>query len=495
MNESALSALREQCEKLSPLRSRLTLLLTEPGQDGNQFDLNAPIPQVEATYFELDATLALVLEGLKPIIELKSTNLLPKSAIQALTQRLRELVERISTIENSLRANPINTINPPFIYTNTAGQQNNITAHLQSLSEIIDATLMLWGNLRAFAGAPAFSDFSELLAGFAERRSGIESLTASARSQASSVSALAVDAKVVVDAMRLQQGEMDRLVQQTDKLRTTASEQATEVNQKTEQIKALAAEANKLEAAVQSYQSVFDQFKAALDNRNSQFDVGSEQLNELQARLTSELERVADLKNQAEAMLVGSTNAGLASGYSKRVNELTKEVVWARRSYYASIVFLSLLSLPLVMFIIPKEVIAAILKSLPNFAGEIVGSVSPSASTPEHLAQVVARALLLVPGWLLVRFAAVRHERLFKLLEHYQDKCSLAASVEGCKKQAPDYESEVAAATFFELTNNPANSLDAKGPETRHPNRVIEWLLKKLDGKSDKAGQIPPPPQ
>ncbi len=486
MNDSALSALREQCEKLSPLRSRLTLLLTEPSQDGNQFDLNAPIPHSEATYFELDATLALVLEGLKSIAELKSTNLLPKSAIQGLTQKLRELVDRISAIETQLRANPINTITPPYTYTNTAGQQNNIAAHLQALSEIIDASLLLWGNLRAFAGAPAFADFSELLAGFAERRSGIESLAASARSQASRVSALAVDAKVVVDSMRQQQGEMDRLVQETNKLRATASEQATEVNQKAEQIKSLAAEANKLEAAVQSYQSVFDQFQAALDNRNTQFSTGSDQLTELQARLTAELERVADLKSQAEAMLVGSTNAGLASGFSKRVDLLEPKLRWAQVSYYISIFVLVLLGAPLALFILPAEWTAKIIKGLPNSLGTAGNAAASAGSAQDLLPQVLARALFLVPGWLLVRFAAVRHERLFKLLEHYHYKYSIAASVEGFKKQAPIYESEIAAATFFELTNNPANSLDARGPETRHPNRVMEWLLKKLEGGSGK---------
>ena len=102
---------------------------------------------------------------------------------------------------------------------------------------------------------------------------------------------------------------------------------------------------------------------------------------------------------------------------------------------------------------------------------------------------MLARALLLIPGIWLVRFTAARHERLFRLREHYAYKYSIASAVEGFKKQAPDLEQGIAAVAFHELTFNPATRMDANSEEARHPNPLMEWFMKKL------GATVPEPPK
>jgi hypothetical protein len=92
-----------------------------------------------------------------------------------------------------------------------------------------------------------------------------------------------------------------------------------------------------------------------------------------------------------------------------------------------------------------------------------------------------------MPGIWLVRFTASRHERLFRLREHYAYKYSVASSVEGFKKQAPELEQGIAAAAFHELTFNPATRMDANSAESRHPNPVMEWVMKKLASTGTEA--------
>ena len=83
-----------------------------------------------------------------------------------------------------------------------------------------------------------------------------------------------------------------------------------------------------------------------------------------------------------------------------------------------------------------------------------------------------------------------RHAALFRLKEHYAFKYSVASSVDGFKQQAVPYEDEIAAATFFELTFNPADRMEGKGVEERHPNPIIDKVMEKLgfthDGQEKK---------
>ena len=102
-----------------------------------------------------------------------------------------------------------------------------------------------------------------------------------------------------------------------------------------------------------------------------------------------------------------------------------------------------------------------------------------------ELGQVLIRALLLVPFAWLAKFAAARHATLFRLREHYAYKYSIAASVEGFKKQAPSLQDEIAAAAFRELTFNPADRMDSKSQESAHPNPVVDWIMRKLGATHD----------
>ena len=80
------------------------------------------------------------------------------------------------------------------------------------------------------------------------------------------------------------------------------------------------------------------------------------------------------------------------------------------------------------------------------------------------LAGLGSRALVLLPSILLLAFTSRRHSALFQLREEYSHKYNIAASVNGFKQQAPDYEQPIAAAVFLELLKNPASSL-VKNPE------------------------------
>ncbi|MGN8547521.1 hypothetical protein ACQPTN_23190 [Bradyrhizobium sp. 13971] len=170
----------------------------------------------------------------------------------------------------------------------------------------------------------------------------------------------------------------------------------------------------------------------------------------------------------------------LAGSLSKRLIEITKEVSRARVAYYFSIFLLICATAPIAFDIIPRELLGPLLKKLSAGYIEIAAS-SEKGSQPDLIGHVIARALLLVPALLLVRFAAARHERLFRLREHYAYKYSIASSVEGFKQQSPEqYKDYVALIAFNELTFNPATQMEAKGSETKHLNPLLDAAMKKM---------------
>jgi hypothetical protein len=488
MNKASLQQLQTALEQLSTLRSSVGEGLARPAADGTRFDLDAIVPGTEASASELDIVLAFILDATKSIGDTKIALLLPKTQMNTLATQLQQINVQLTAIANYIGpSQTVRTINAPAQYTfsNAANQQLNLSGHFQNIANHLESALTSWHLLRSIAGAPKYKDLSEALKLIGERRVAIDTEFAEVKAHAKKLAEASADAAATAATIRERQDEMIRLVELVDKDRTTIAERSVETAQKTETIRALTAEATKIGDSARAYEGMFSEFQNLLDQRNDQFKIGTKNISDLQRQLAERLGAVDELKTQADAMLVGATNVGLASAFSKRAVELRGDVSKARRAYYFSIAFLVLLSLPLAFFLIPKELLGPLLRTMSIPATGTVPNVSSAATGSDLLAQVLARALLLVPGWFLVRFCAARHERSFKLLEHYEYKYSIAAAVEGFKKQAPGYESEIAAASFFELTDNPATSLDAKGPETRHPNRMMEAVLKRLEGKGE----------
>jgi hypothetical protein len=143
--------------------------------------------------------------------------------------------------------------------------------------------------------------------------------------------------------------------------------------------------------------------------------------------------------------------------------------------------------LPIAFYVVPRELIIALWPSSLPDVSKLIGSAPSKNSVEEIVGQILARALLVIPGLMLVRFASSRHERLFRLREHYAYKYSIASSVEGFKKQAEGYDKEIAATACYELTFNPATRMDEKSSDTRHPNPAMEWLLRRMEGRSVKT--------
>lgn len=171
---------------------------------------------------------------------------------------------------------------------------------------------------------------------------------------------------------------------------------------------------------------------------------------------TEYIGQVKDLIAEAEAMVSGATNAGLAKAFDEERKRLASEMGWALFSFLVGIVFLFLTTILLAAYVfeIPIDVFGY--------------NLGQAGQTPERgdeitLAGVVSRTVILLAPFWLTLFSSRRYRNLFDLRQQYTHKYSMAFSVEGFKQQAPQYAEQLAAWVFHVVAEPPVSVKSSKG--------------------------------
>lgn len=180
-------------------------------------------------------------------------------------------------------------------------------------------------------------------------------------------------------------------------------------------------DAKAVEAEVNAYKATFETFQKLLDARTKDVAEGRKNLTELWSATQSQRRQVEDLISRSEKMLSLTTTAGLAAHYLRKVQDLTKDVFWARISFYIGIAFLFVSAIP----IFAQTILPLLMALNPSFGSKFQSMFQPPADTWRYALQTFGRLILLVPAALLVRFGSKRHASLFKLREQYAHKYAL----------------------------------------------------------------------
>ena len=480
MSKNILEGINEKLVELEQIRANCTERLQSlAGESGVKFDFTKPVPGIEQSMGDIDAkVLGLIglVTGLNGDADLA---LVPKGFVNDLDSQFSQLIQQYQDLKNHFDqldgdGGVGNLDQNSFSVQSQNGQINfQLRDSFQPIQNSVESALVSYYRLASILKGTSFYDFSVAFGEFSRQLSEVQKTQAN-------LSQLVADeekAQKQVQSLRKQadvlKEELDRLKTEGEKDRKTITEYTEESTQKVTAIRASNEQAEQLQALVQNYQSTFDVFQKELEKRETTFKTGKEQQDNLIKALNEISDETKALTKQAEGMLTGATVAGLAGSFGELRDKLEKELKGARWTFYGAVVLLFLSVVPLVLYI------------LPGF--ESLSEKKETVSTIEIFGQIIVRALLLLPAGWFAKFAAARHAALFRLKENYAYKYSVASSVDGFKKQAEPFKDAIAAATFFELTFNPADRMEGKGHEERHPNPAMEWLMKKLgttyDGK------------
>lgn len=479
-----IAAVAEKFTELDALRnSVLEKLQSLKGTNDAQLDLSTATP-AGISAIEIDTRIMALCEMVSRLPTDDDKILIPQSTIDSAYSTGEQLIAQYQSILNQINNLPshgdVGVIDPGSWSVQSANGQLNIQVGQsfqkiwnQSeavLTSVFPLLTLIRGRKRADFSA-ALSSFSKVVEEAHKQRSELANLTKEAQADRKKIGDIQAQSVPLRD-------EIERLKTESEKDRKSLAEYAGEGTQTITSIRSLSEQASQLETAVEEYKTQFENFQKQLDQREKALQNGTKRQEELITSLDEIEQKIIELNQKAEDMLSGATVAGLAGSFGKLRGELSTELWWARFAFYFAIFLLFLSVIPLVAYVVP-----GLGEWLSFSAGE--APRPHSASTAEMIGQIIARALLLLPAAWFAKFAASRHAALFRLKEHYAYKYSVAASVEGFKKQAEPFKDAIAATTFFELTFNPADRMDSKSHEARHPNPVMEWIMKKLGATHD----------
>lgn len=346
----------------------------------------------------------------------------------------------------------------------------DLTAHFKHVRAAVHALLQLIGAVIPLCKADAITDLSARAENLGEMVRQVDALRRQAERSANIAMSFEAKGEKVASVIRDLLTATETIVANVRELQLQATTDSSAVSTLVEQIKTIGSVANSLEATVESYKSKFEAFHAELDERNAAF-VRFEEHNKVAREKNIARENDVDrLTSLADAMISGSTTAGLSKSLEKTRERYEDRMNKARMGFVGSVIVLGLTAVPLAAHLLPG----------------LFGSIFPTATDVAHNTWygVLGKVLLMVPATWLTGFFTKSFADFFHLEREYAHKAALAMSVDGFKRQAPKYEEEITAEVFLEIRNNPA-----KGTSVEPAAHPLYDVLSKVVGKVLQKGR------
>lgn len=340
----------------------------------------------------------------------------------------------------------------------------DLTGNFKQLRNAVNLLIAALGSVIPLCKAEGISDLSARVEALGDVVRQVDALRAQTSQSAIAASELAEKAAQGERATRDLLAQLEAIVAgvREQQQRTTAD--ASSVTTLVEQIKTIGAAASTLEAQVDGYRAKFEAFQSDLDGRSQEFLQFQTDAATAKKENTSREAEIDRLTKLADAMISGSTTAGLATSLEKTRARYEERMNSARTGFIASVVLLAISALPLAAHL------------LPGLLGDWFPKVPEGAHSSWY--GVLGKVLLMVPATWLTGFYTKSFADFFHLEREYAHKAALAMSVDGFKRQAPKYEEEITAEVFLEIRNNPA-----KGKEVEPASHPLYDVLAKVVGK------------
>lgn len=493
MYEIIVGEIQQEAKRLATVqRSSIDAIQGLKDETGKTFDVSLPIPESERTISDLDTLASSLVKFSEGFNADKNWAFTPRPWITQFRDALKNTANSFDNLVgqvNSVDAQhgglaSIDVSN--FAIATKSGTAVELRKVLNNIAVNLDAGFSAYFQLRSATSAPRLTEFSELFSIFSTRRTELDTLSRELSSLAKQGRDSHLTLANFAKEGKKAQDEILKIKDTATKEKAAANEAAAEVAQKLETIRGVTKTAEELSAAVNAYSGTFTQFQAQLDDRTKTFESQKKQFESIVQQIKGSTDAVKVLTQQAEDMLKGSTNAGLAGSYSQKQNSTDSELKKARYAYYFSIGLLVFLTLPIFIYSFPREFVIELFKLIFGVQPPQLLVKPDAISDYDKLINTLGRAALLIPAYLFVRFASARHRELFRLREDYAYKYSIASSVDGFMKQSKAYADDIAAACYWELTHNPAHGMDHKSDDARMTNPVLERILAKLESRMVK---------
>lgn len=498
MRKTKIDEISLKTKDLASTANELLELFNDEGVSGKQnFDVSKKIHGTDISYADCVSRIINISEIADKFGKSKHLLMVPINRITNFQDRIDETQKHLDDLGNQFRrvvenGDRLKSFNYDNFHIQTSnGQNHDFRAYFRNVSDSTEALLdafyqvltVLRPSRSTYSFQAAANSLSTLIEGSSEQIRKLyednEALKQAVAAASGQVLAAETEAKKAKEAAE----ETNRTKDESAKDRKTIGEYLAVSTEKKAAIETAHSEASSLEDEVEEYRDKFASFDRQLEGRNQEFESGKSRLEDLFESFKGQKSSVDNLIADSESMLKGATVAGLASSFSEAHRKLGGQLMWARISFYVGIFFLFVSAIPLMLYVFLPMLSPFLQISYPALADAVpVLDAQAEVSGWQYLGQVLARFIILLPAAWLVSFSAIRHSSLFRLREHYAYKYSMAVSVEGFRKQAVGYESEITALVLEQLAFNPADKLTPSKdiPEGKVPHPLLDILVEKF---------------
>ena len=489
MYEQFIEEIQTESARLATVQRTSIDTLQSLGDDDTSIDFSISINVGDRSISDLDTLTSSLVKFANGFREDKNWSFVPRIWINDFREALKNTANSYENLTKNLAAvdsehGGLESIEPAtFSITTKSGTVLDLRKILANISTNIDNGYAGYFRMRPAISAPRLTEFDDLFSFFASRRTELDTLSKELSRLGAQGRESAEAAKIAAEAVAAAQKEATKLNADTTKSEIDARNAASKATEILTSIQKTQTAADELSESVEAYQTTFEQFQTKLDARNNDYTNKKAAFEKLKTMLDEEGERIEKLSNQADDMLKGATNAGLAGSYSNKQIDVEKEIRKARTTYYISIGLLVFLTLPIFIYSFPKEYVVEFFQHILGLKAPTMLARDTTQTDYQQFLNFIGRAVFLIPGLMFVRFASTRHAQLFRLREDYAYKYSIASSVDGFMKQAKAYSDDIAAACYYELTYNPAEHMDGKADDARMLNPLFERMMSRLEAR------------
>ena len=398
--------------------------------------------------------------------EIRSTLTLFKTHVQSPLNQVRSYQRDNLSIRD---AN--NNFNWQFFEGESNIATADVSASFQGAYKAVSTLQGTLSQLLPFCKASSIADLSKraealsaLVSEVEGYRTEAQKLTKAAGTSSEKANGFSNSVQEVLASVQATQAAVQATQQQVEKDNASVTALVT-------QIKTTGANADTLEQQVTAYRSKFEVFQTQLDERLNQFGEFESNVPKVTKQNVARETEIDRLTAKADSMIKGATTAGLSHSLEETRKIYANRMYGTGGGFIVAIILLALSALPLAA------------QLLPGLFGDWL-RISPIAGdAKDSVANVIGKIVLLLPAtWLSIFFSKTFSE-FFHLEREYAHKAALAKSVDGFKREAPDFEQEITTGVFGEILNSPSSR---KSPEpANHPiyevltKRLGEWLEKK----------------
>ena len=446
------------------------------GPDHETFDFTVPVPQVEMLFEELSARVYAAVKSVESVksVDLKSEKiLLPKKTIDEFEQSMKKLHKKLGEFVGFFEDVDDNSFETLDVEGwSVTGGSSGETIEIGELHEPLDEVIANYCQIVQIIKAPKLNIFAESVATMSSYRE--EALANMEETQSANTRANRSIKKIMTQHSKAGDflEKISSIHESASDVQSKATTTLDEVNTLNQQIESDKQEASDIADQLKNCKVEADKFDSFIEENKSKIENWNVKANSHHNRMNAQKREIEKVIDRSDKMLSQATTAGLSTVFEKTHSEFDRELEVARRSFQRAIGRIVLVALPYLFYVLTTKLSDTIF--LAQSIEENADSFFTILSGAEVFSGItIVIFLVTVPLIWAARFAAARHEKIFKLREHYKYKYSLAMSVEGFKKQAPKYEDQIAAITFSHLLLYPEDNIIGGPESSSHPNKYL----------------------